>query len=385
MTATHYSLNDYAQMLAGDARLRAYAEALRAVVRPGCSVLDLGSGPGIFALLAGRLGAGSVHALEPGPSITLARGLAAHNGLGDRIRFHRVASTDWQPPAQFDVVVSDLRGTLPPFGEHIESVVDARERLLLPGGTLIGRRDVLFAALVEDIGNYRRYDRIPVADEFGLDLSPARTPILNTWHKVHLCSPALLVEPQSWASLDYSTVASPSVHGRIRWQAAAGGTARGLLLWFDAELAEGIGFSNAPGGPGLCYGQGFFPLSQPVDIRPGDAIHVVLRADKVGNRHVWQWHTRVTGAHAGVVKADFRQSTFHGELPDPEHLRRCALDSRPALDMHGRIDRWILTAMDGSTSIADIASGAMRAFPEQLGDEATALARIRGLLRLYSR
>ena len=60
-----YSLHFYGQMLAGEVRVNAYAEALRRVVRADSIVLDLGCGPGLFALLACKFGARHVYAVEP--------------------------------------------------------------------------------------------------------------------------------------------------------------------------------------------------------------------------------------------------------------------------------------------------------------------------------
>ena len=52
-----YSLHFYGQMLADAPRMDAYLVALRQAVKPESVVLDLGCGPGVFALLACKLGA----------------------------------------------------------------------------------------------------------------------------------------------------------------------------------------------------------------------------------------------------------------------------------------------------------------------------------------
>ena len=80
-----YDLIAYAKMLADTVRVQAYADALRETVREGSVVLDIGTGPGIFALLACREGAARVYAVEPDPIIGLARALARANGCDDRI------------------------------------------------------------------------------------------------------------------------------------------------------------------------------------------------------------------------------------------------------------------------------------------------------------
>src|SRR5215213_7026843 len=124
-----YSLHFYGQMLADAPRMDAYAAALRRVIRPDSVVLDLGCGPGVFALLACELGARRVYAVEPDNVIELAREAAKVNGFADRIEFFQQMSTAITLPEQADVIVSDLRGVLPWYRQHIPSIVDARTRL----------------------------------------------------------------------------------------------------------------------------------------------------------------------------------------------------------------------------------------------------------------
>ncbi|RMF10744.1 MAG: methyltransferase domain-containing protein, partial [Alphaproteobacteria bacterium] len=151
-----YSIASYGKMLADRVRVDAYAAALEAVVRPGCVVLELGTGPGFFALLAARLGAGKIYAIEPDDVILTARAVAEHNGLAERIELIQARSSEVDLPEPADVMVSDLRGVLPLFDDHLPSIAYARERHLKPDGILIPQRDDLRAAIVEAPDLYRR-------------------------------------------------------------------------------------------------------------------------------------------------------------------------------------------------------------------------------------
>jgi protein arginine N-methyltransferase 1 len=141
-----YTIADYASMMADITRIDAYAAAIAKVVHAGSVVADLGAGTGIFALLAARLGAHKVYAVEPDDAIHVARHLAAANGVVDRIEFIQARSTDVRLPERATIIVSDIRGTLPFFEQHLPAVVDARERLLAETGVLIPRRDRVWAA-----------------------------------------------------------------------------------------------------------------------------------------------------------------------------------------------------------------------------------------------
>jgi type I protein arginine methyltransferase len=381
-----YSVKSYGEMILDGARSEPYLEALRRSVRPGAVVVDIGAGTGIFSLIACQLGAGHVHAIEPDPSIEIARAIAADNGLADRLTFHRALSTEVEVPEPADVIISDLRGVLPLLQHHIASIADARSRLLAPGGVQIPQRDTLRVALVEDAEIYRPYEQPWCHNEFGIDMRAGHAAVVSTWRKVNAKADALLVEPQTWATLDYRTIESPRVEGEVAWDAARPGTAHGVLVWFDAELVDGIGFSNAPGGPELIYGQAFFPLERPVDLEEGEHVTVRLRADLVEGDYVWRWDTTVTGGGpVGSPKASFQQSTFQGMDLSPETLRKRRDDFEPILSVDGEIDAAVLTEMAQKRPLRDIADEIANRFPDQFSTRKAALDRVASLSVKYSR
>src|SRR3954447_10840075 len=117
-----YSLHGYGEMIKDARRIELYAQALRRATHPGCVVLDLGTGPGIFALLACQYGAGRVYAVEPADVIQVAREIARANGFEGRIIFFQDRSTRVELPEKADVIVSDLRGVLPHFENHLSAI-----------------------------------------------------------------------------------------------------------------------------------------------------------------------------------------------------------------------------------------------------------------------
>lgn len=88
-----YSVDAFGSMIADQVRMSAYVQALEKHVKPDSVVLDIGTGTGIFALLACRFGARKVYAIEPNEAIQVARELAAANGYADRIEFIEDLST----------------------------------------------------------------------------------------------------------------------------------------------------------------------------------------------------------------------------------------------------------------------------------------------------
>ena len=318
-----YSLHFHGQMLADASRMDAYAAALRQTVKPDSVVMDLGCGPGVFALLACKLGARRIYAVEPDNVIGVAREAAAANGFSDRIEFFEKLSTDITVPEPAGIIISDLRGVLPWFQQHIPSIIDARKRLLARGGVLIPRRDILWAAVVEAHEQYEELIGPWQHNKFDLNLSAGSRLITNNWRKTQIKPEQLLTEPICWTTIDYREVDSPDICAEISWRAGRSGTAHGFATWFDAELANDIGFSNHPRAPQTIYGQGLFPFSEPVEIQEGERIELRLSARMIDDDYVWRWDTGFFAPNDEArPKKSFKQSNFFGVPLSAERLRK---------------------------------------------------------------
>jgi len=371
MAETTYGIVSYGRMLADRTRLEPYAAALRALVRPGSVVLDIGTGTGFFALLAAKLGARKVYGVDPTDLVRTARELAAENGVADRVEFIQDVSTRVTLPERADVIVSDLRGILPPFQQIVGTMVDARTRLLAPGGALVPRMDVLMAAPLEAAGLWE--DMAGPAEVMGITLGAARRAAVNQWLR-DLFDPAqLLAEPREWARMDYRTMVAPDVAGGAEWTAARAGTAHGVGAWFRAELADGIGFDTGPGFRSI-YQTAFFPFPEPVELAAGDRVRAELQARLLGGEYLWFWNTTVE--RAGSPALSFRQSTFFASAPSADRLRRRADSFIPRLDGDGEVAAFVLGRMDGGASVGRIARELMDRFPGRFESWEAALGRV---------
>src|SRR5258708_35871284 len=116
-----YSLRSYGTMIADKGRTDPDGEALRREVKPGSVVVDIGTGAGVFALLACRFGARRVYAIETSDAIEVARDIAAANGMADRIEFLQRMSTRVELPERADVVVAEIHGILALFQSSLST------------------------------------------------------------------------------------------------------------------------------------------------------------------------------------------------------------------------------------------------------------------------
>jgi protein arginine N-methyltransferase 1 len=377
--ADGYTLAGYGRMVADETRVGAYARALEAVVRPGCTVLDIGTGTGVFAIHAARLGARRVYAVEPAHAIAIAREMARLNGVADRIEFHQDLSLRISLPERVDVIVADLRGILPPYRQIVATVADARERFLAPGGVMIPRRDTLFAAPIEAPECWSAH----VGPErlLGFDYRPARRAAFGMWTRGIFRSAQLLAEPLEWGAIDYRTPAERDLGGTMEWTVSRAGTAHGLAAWFHADLAEGVGFHTGPDAVTI-YQTALFPWPEPVPLAGGDRVRATLRARMAGDDYVYTWDTDIE--RAGGPPLSFRQSDLGERLPSLASLRRRADAFVPTLDGDGEVDAFALARMDGRASVGEIARALMERFPGRFASWEAAVSRVGTLSDRYS-
>ena len=381
-----YDIDTFGQLINDPIRTGAYAEALRRAVRPGSIVLDIGAGTGIFSLLAARFGARRVHAIEPDPVIRTAVEIAAANGLSDRIEFHQALSTDVVLAERADVIVSDISGVLPLHRRRIPALVDARERLLAPGGVMIPARDHVWAAAVSSPESSRRVVEPWLRNPYSLEMKAGRDIAVNQWRRIPLAARDLVSEPVRCATLDFASIQAADLDVSIRLPVCRAGPVHGFGVWFETELFEDIGLSNAPGNPELIYGNAFFHWPEAVEARTGDVVQVRLGARLAGDRYVWSWDSTVDErGDPGRRKAAFRQSTFLGMTLSPSTLERVAADHVPVLGAEGKIVRLVLAEMERGMALGEIASRVQAEFPDRFGGANEALRHVSELSLRYGR
>jgi type I protein arginine methyltransferase len=380
-----YSLKAFGFMIADKVRMRAYEQALTRAVKPGSVVIDIGTGTGVLAFIACKLGARIVYAIEPNDLIDVAKEMADANGFSSRIKFIKDISTKVNLEEKADVVVSDLRGAMPPYGEHIPSVIDARTRFLKPGGILIPQRDTLWLSVVESPKIFRTLVEPWEKYEPQFDMQIARTMAVNhvvvEWAKVN----ELLTHPSKWLTLKYSTIESPNIAGLLDQKVLRSGTAHGFMVWFDAELMEGITFDNTPGAKPRpkVYRNTFFPFLHPVKVSRGNRIEIQITATLVDDDYIWNWNTRISD-NRGRKVAQFEQSTFYSQRLSIARLKKYNLAYVPTMGVEGMIDKFIIDSMNGSDTIEKIAQETVDRFPENFKDVHDATARVSKLSEKYA-
>jgi SAM-dependent methyltransferase len=366
-----YSAADYSAMLSDEVRVRAYLAAIAATVRPGDVVLELGTGPGFFAVAACRAGAAHVFAVEPNDIIGSGPAVARANGCEAQITFLRGLSARVELPKRADVLIEDMRGVLPLHESRGAALVDAEARLLVRGARRVPRADTILAAPCRVPAMFREDLSHGGAARAGIDLAPLARLARNSWHKARFEAADLLGEPREVARLDFSAPGDLEVNGNATWSLRDATEVAGWCVWFDSDLAEGVSMSNAPGLPSMVYGQAFFPLAEAVSVGAGDRIEFAFRAAHALGEPVWAWDTTV--ARADGRRDSQRQSTLAGTGASHDALRWTMPEARPTGSGAHAVYATLIRLADGSRTNEEIAralneahAGAFRSTDEAL-------------------
>lgn len=302
-------LEYHAALVADEHRTRAFFQALESVVEPGCRVLDVGTGTGLLAIHAARLGA-EVVAVEESDMIDYARAMARANGVTIDFRFDNVKNLSQEAIAPVDVIVSEMIGNVL-LEEEVIPVFTAARRFLRPGGTIIPSR-VRFHAAPCYSGRVKEATAFWRAGHFGLDWSPLAEcmdhhALLDRAPFADLLGPGVALP---W--IDLMTATQDRHAAEILISPDRDGEMNAVMVWWEAELAPGIILSQAP--RDVWPRQHWFRTLLPVTARavhPGEPIVFRLAYDGDQKPDLWSWS----------VGADSR-SSFFAFPPDRERRTR---------------------------------------------------------------
>lgn len=381
-----YSIGSYGHMMLDDRRMGAFVQAMRDAIKPGDVVLDIGTGTGIFSFLACQFGASRVYAVEPDPSIEVAKQCARTAPGADRIEWIQGMTTDIDLPERVDVVVGDLHGMLPFYKGNIESMFDARQRHLKPSGRIIPARDRLYARPAEAPDEYKVIQFPWRENRYGVDLSAAATYVANSGWKARkdvVSADRFLAPAARWGEVVYGETEHSQLSNQLEWVITKAGTLHGIYVWFDGSLGDGVGYSNAPDLPELVYGRAFFPMEHPVTVAVGDVLKIDLSVRLVKGDHMYRWKSVVIG-YDGSPKAKFDQSTFKSRIPTKDALAKSREDYAPALNEDGSIARSVLEAMTQEKTLSEIAGALSEAYPKKFKAPNDALDLVTRLAHKYS-
>ena len=322
------SLDYHRRMLGDPHRVDAYERAIRALVKPGDVVLDVGAGTGLLSLLAARRGA-RVHAVESMPIAAVMERLVNDNGLADRVAIHRSDLRMLAPVEPVDLVVSDFMGRFVADDMMLEAM-RAGMRWLAPGGRACPASIDLRLAPVA-LHHLAALDvfEAPVA---GFDLS-ALAPVAQACTYPITLDPDALLAPAALHATVRPGDGPAAFVGEHRFTVTRPGRLRGLAGWFEAHLAPGVVLATGPGVESH-WDQLLFPLPA-AQVDAGDVVRVRLWLDDTDSAAwVWRWEGEIH--RAGAAPLPFAlASVGRLEAGHPRDLPRLDHDALDALNEAG--------------------------------------------------
>jgi protein arginine N-methyltransferase 1 len=345
-------------MLADRARLRAFQRAIRATVRPGDVVVEVGAGLGTYSFFAARAGARRVYAVEADPEICrLAENLAEQNGLADRIQFLRGFSTDIELPERADVAIFEDYSSFFISSGLPGLLRDIRERLLKRSGRLIPRGVDLFLSAAECPRPYRQLDLLRRQRDrlFGLDLSETRRLVMNQPLGTEAAGRHLLTRPLRCARLGLGNGNAFGFSFAGTARARRNGTVHGLLGWMELLLAPGVRLSCSPLRPRTVWGQNLYPLAAPLRVKRGQpiALSMELIFPQRSSRFLQRW--------AVCARAEYREgNTFAGAPYSARSLNGESAATRGHLGPRSRMLLTLLAELARGNSYGQVAAALVK-------------------------
>ncbi|MFQ5567978.1 MAG: 50S ribosomal protein L11 methyltransferase [Paracoccaceae bacterium] len=234
-------------MITDEPRNRAYAEAIAAGIEPGMSVLEIGTGSGILALLAARAGAAHVYTVEINPTMAaIARRNISANGLGDRVTVIEANGLDLRIgetlPCRCDALVHELFGPMAVGESVLEILAHARTHLMIDSSLLLPDQVEIWGQIDGAAS------RVPALTNIcGLNLSELGLLDIGYGQIKHDHELEALSAPTKLANIDLNLDFEPGSAIEVPVRITRDGDASAIVQWIGFRFPDGTVYRNPPG------------------------------------------------------------------------------------------------------------------------------------------
>jgi type I protein arginine methyltransferase len=261
-------------MVNDENRNRAIEGAIAKLQLAGKTVVEIGSGAGLVALMFARHGARHVYTCEMNPNLgRVAEDVISRSAYAPRITVIKESSTvaisKGLLPRRPDIIFTETLdcGVV---GEGFMPIARDIQALAGPDTLVMPAEVKQYAAVIESV-SMTNLNRASVS--CGFDLSVLNQYSTGHYFPVHseLHPHRFLTAPHFVRSYRYIGGTAPSP---VQFKTIAGGTAHGVLSWFEADFGGAV--TSTEPRSGSHWHQAFHPLADDVDFEAGAALSLTI-------------------------------------------------------------------------------------------------------------
>lgn len=265
-------------MVSDKPRTDAFAAAIKEALEGGETVIDVGTGSGLLAMLAAKAGAEKVYALDQSAVAAAARETVERNGMSGRIEVVNGNAADFQLTEPVDLIISEWLGHFAFAETMLDDVIECRDANLREGGRMLPAAvELKLAPVGSEILYVKDGPGFWKESVHGIDFSHLERreleqalAIKTAVHEGDLIGPGV-----GLFGLDLAKAKKEDVwqSGRVELKIEHSGELNGFAGWFVAELTESVTLDTGPHEEMTHWMQTFFPIA-PIPVEAGESIEV---------------------------------------------------------------------------------------------------------------
>lgn len=248
-------------------------------------VLDIGCGTGILSLFAARAGAKHVIGVDNAEIADYAKEIVKRNGYEDKVTILKGKMEEVELPfPKVDIIISEWMGYFLLYEAMLDSVLWARDKYLVKGGTILPDKCSMHVAAIED-ADYKKEKQTFWNDIYGFDMS-CLTPAVMVEPLVDTINPRVIASTvNKFYEFDINTVTKEELDFSAQYAITMSRKDRihGVVTWFDIEfgnLDNVIKFSTGPQAEYTHWKQTIFYFPGQYNVHPGDKIEGSIASRK---------------------------------------------------------------------------------------------------------